>query len=285
MQLTIDYIKKELKPFYPDAEIKSFIRLILEQVCQIKPYEISVCKDKKISANERQEIERIVVSLKEYKPIQYILGETEFFGLTFSVNPSVLIPRPETEELVELILKNHQGKNLKILDIGTGSGCIAISLTKNIPSATVYAIDISEDALSTAKENAIRNQVEVQFYQQDILTTLSDNISGKKFDIIVSNPPYITQIEKSTMHDNVLKYEPHTALFVPQDNPLLFYEKIADLGHSLLNKSGMLYFEINALYGKEICQMLETKGYSDIKLYQDISRKDRMISAGFNYKL
>jgi len=221
--------------------------------------------------------------LKEYKPIQYILGETEFFGLNFSVNQSVLIPRPETEELVELILKNHSGENLKILDIGTGSGCIAISLAKNMPSAKVYAIDISEDALSVAKENATRNQVEIQFFQQDILAELPDNIFNEKLDIIVSNPPYITPIEKYSIHDNVLKYEPHTALFVPQNNPLLFYERIADIGHSLLNKSGFLYFEINALYGKEICQMLQTKGYSNIKLYQDISGKNRMIEAISNF--
>ena len=281
MQTAIDYIKYELKPFYPDSEIKSLIRLILEQVCKIKPYEISICKDKKISINERLEIERIITSLKEYKPIQYILGETEFFGLIFSVNQSVLIPRPETEELVELILKNHQGKNLRILDIGTGSGCIAISLAKNRPSAIVYAIDISEDAISMAKENAVQNQVEIQFYRQDILEKLPDNISGEKFDIIVSNPPYVTPKEKFAIHDNVLKYEPHTALFVPQNNPLLFYERIADIGHSLLNKSGLLYFEINSLYGKEICQMLQTKAYSGIKLYQDISGKDRIISACF----
>ncbi len=300
MQTSIDYINNELKPFYPDAEIKSFTRLILEHVCQIKPYEISIHKDRKISANERTEIEQIVAPLKEYKPIQYILGTTEFFGLIFSVNQSVLIPRPETEELVELVLKNHLEKgsknltDLKILDIGTGSGCIAVSLAKNIPSAAIYAIDISEDALSTAKENAIRNQVEIQFFQQDILSDSliareiarsnllqndildcfsSSAMTERSFDVIVSNPPYITPAEKSSMHDNVLNYEPHAALFVPQDNPLLFYERIADIGHSLLNKSGFLYFEINALYGNETCQMLQAKGYSNIKLYQDIFRK------------
>ena len=279
MQTVIDYIKNELKPFYPGSEIKSFIRLILQQVCKIKSCEISTCKDIKISVNERAEIERIIIYLKEYKPIQYILGETEFFGLVFSVNQSVLIPRPETEELVELILKNHPEENLRILDIGTGSGCIAISLAKKMPFATVCAIDISEGALFTAKENAIRNQVEIQFYRQDILAKLPDYISDRKFDIIVSNPPYVTPKEKSAIHDNVLKYEPHAALFVPQDNPLLFYERIANTGHSLLNKSGFLYFEINPLYGQEICQMLQTKGYLDVKLHPDISGKDRIISA------
>jgi len=275
----IDYIKNELKPFYPDTEIKSFIHLILEHVCQIKPCEILICKDIKISDNKQAEIERIVASLKEYEPIQYILGESEFFGLTFSVNQSVLIPRPETEELVELILKNHSEKNLSILDVGTGSGCIAVSLVKNMPSATVYALDISDDALSTAKENAARNQAEIQFYRQDIFAELPENIAAEKFDIMVSNPPYVTPSEKSAIHDNVLKYEPHVALFVPQNNPLLFYERIADTGHSLLNKPGFLYFEINPFYRKDICRMLLTKGYSNIKLYKDISGKDRMISA------
>ena len=283
MQTAINYIKNELNPLYPDAEVKSFIRLILERICKIKPCEIFICKDKEISVNERAEIERIVTSLKEYKPIQYILGESEFFRLTFTVNQSVLIPRPETEELVELILKNHPEENLKILDVGTGSGCIAVSLAKNMPSATVYAIDISEDALSTARKNAVCNQVDIHFYRQDILAELQDAIAAVKFDIIVSNPPYVTPKEKSTIHDNVLKYEPHTALFVPQNNPLLFYETIADTGHFLLNKPrGFLYFEINPLYGKEICRMLRIKGYSDIKLHQDISGKDRMVSANFS---
>ena len=281
MQTIIDYIKNELKPFYPDSEIKPFIRLILNHVCKIKSYEISICKDKKISDNERAEIERIISFLKEYKPIQYILGETEFFGLPFFVDESVLIPRPETEELVELILKNHRNKDLRILDIGTGSGCIAVSLAKNMPDSQIYAIDISEEALLLAEKNAIRNNVEVHFFQQDIFSDLHRHILSEKFDIIVSNPPYIAPNEKSIMHDNVLKYEPHIALFVPQDDPLLFYKKIADTGHLLLNENGYLYFEINTLSGKETFQTLEKKGYSNIRLHRDISGKDRMISANF----
>ena len=289
MQTFINCTKNELKPFYPESEINSFVRLMLDFVCQMKPYEISLCKDKQLSDNEREELNRIVEFLKGYKPIQYILGETEFFGLRFLVNESVLIPRPETEELVELILKSFlplphpkgdklANGNIRILDIGTGSGCIAVSLAKNMPLSKVSAIDISEDALRIAKKNAALNDAEVRFLLQDILVDLSDGIFFDKLDVIVSNPPYITPNEKEMMHDNVLRYEPHLALFTPQDNPLLFYERIADIGHSLLNKSGSLYFEINALYGKEICRMLQAKGYSDVKLYQDISGKDRMIS-------
>ena len=295
MQATIDYIKNELNFFYSDSEIKSLIRLILNHVCQIKFYEILFCKDNKISDTERMEIERIVSYLKEYKPIQYILNETEFFGLPFVVNESVLIPRPETEELVELILNNHRDDNLRVLDIGTGSGCIAICLAKNMVESEIYAMDISEKALEVAKENALRNNANVHFFQQDILTNKgwdcfvesclamknprNDEPLQKKFDIIVSNPPYVTPEEKSTMHSTVLKYEPHLAIFIPQDNPLLFYEKIADIGHILLSKKACLYFEINALYGNEICRMLEAKGYSNIELHRDISEKDRMISA------
>ena len=278
MQSTIESIKNQLSSFYPDSEIKSFIRLIFAHVCKTEPHEILVCKDKKISANEQSEIKRIINSLKEYKPIQYILGETEFFGLNFLVNESVLIPRPETEELVELILNNHKNEAPRILDIGVGSGCIAIALAKNIPNASVVAIDISEKALLVAKENASKNNVELDFYQQDILAEISEEIFAKKFDIIVSNPPYITPKEKDIMHDNVLKYEPQTALFVPQENPLLFYKRITDLGHILLNKNGHLYFEINALFGKETCETLTDSDYEEVHLYQDISGKDRIVT-------
>jgi len=297
MKAIIDYLKNELKSFYSDSEVKLFTRLILNHVCQIKFYEMLICRDRKISDAEQMEIDRIVSSLKEYKPIQYILNETEFFGLSFWVDESVLIPRPETEELVELILNNHRHDNLRILDIGTGSGCIAVSLAKNVVNSEIYAIDISEKALEVAKENAFRNRVYVHFFQQDILDNKgldcfvascltmanphNNEPSQKKFDIIVSNPPYVTPEEKSTLHENVLNYEPHLALFVPQNNPLLFYEKIADIGHILLNRNAHLYFEINALYGNEVCQMLGARNYSNVKLYQDISGKDRMVSATY----
>ena len=281
MQSVINYIKAQLKPFYPESEIKSFIQLILDFICKIKPYEISIGKDKQLSDNEREEINRIVGFLKEYKPIQYILGETEFFGLRFLVDESVLIPRPETEELVELILNDYKGKDISILDIGTGSSCIAVSLAKNIPLSKVYAIDISEESLLVAKKNAALNDVDVQFYQQDVFSALSENIFSDKFDVIVSNPPYITPDEKKAMHDNVLKYEPHIALFTPQNNPLLFYDRIAELGKYLLKQGGGVYFEINALYGKQVCDLLKDLGYENVQLYQDISGNDRIVRGNY----
>ncbi len=279
MQTIIQYIEHELTSFYPDSEIKSFSRLIVNHVCKIKPYEFFLYKDIKIPENERKEIIAIVDSLKKQKPLQYILGETEFFGLTFFVDERVLIPRPETEELVELILKNHQKpEKLNILDIGTGSGCIAIALSKYLPDSDIYAIDISEEALIVAKKNAEQNKVKVNFSPSDILCHLPDYLSDIRFDIIVSNPPYITPSEQEKMSDNVLKYEPHTALFVPQNDPLLFYKRIADVGNNLLNQGGKLYFEVNSSFGKETLNMLKEKGYDEVLLLQDISGNDRMIS-------
>ncbi|MCL2651096.1 MAG: peptide chain release factor N(5)-glutamine methyltransferase [Candidatus Azobacteroides sp.] len=289
MQVTIDYIKEQLKPFYPESEIKSFIRLMLDFVCKIEPYEISIGKGKKLSDNERKEIDRIVEFLKEYKPVQYILGETEFFRLRFLVDESVLIPRPETEELVELILNDYKGKNIQILDIGTGSGCIAISLAKNMPLSKVYGIDISEGALNVAKKNAALNDVEVRFFLRDILDCfvprndeLSSSMTEHSLDVIVSNPPYITPDEKKTMQDNVLRYEPHIALFTSQNKPLLFYERIAYLSKSLLKPGGRIYFEINALYGDKVCDLLKNAGYGDVQLHRDISGNDRIVRGTYN---
>ncbi len=306
MQETINHIKNQLKPFYPESEVKSFVRLVLDFVCQIKPYEISLCKDKQLSDNERGEIDRIVGFLKQYKPIQYILGEMEFFGLRFWVDESVLIPRPETEELVELILSDYvepnlsisllkgdklAHKNIRILDIGTGSGCIAVSLAKNMPLSKVYAMDISEDALLVAKKNAALNDVDVQFLLQDIfdenvvdavtMAIVRNNPTEHLFDVIVSNPPYIAPTEKETMHDNVLRYEPHLALFTPQDNPLLFYERIAALGKSFLKRGGNVYFEVNALYGEKVCGLLKNAGYRDVQLRKDISGNDRIVKGTY----
>lgn len=285
MRQSIEHIKEQLYPFWPEEEVKSFIRIILDKVSGIKPYQIQLDKDKKLSLEERKQIEQIVTLLREHKPIQYILGETEFFGLPFFVNESVLIPRPETEELVELILVNHpKREKLRILDIGAGSGCIAISLKKHWPEAEVYAIDISEKALSVAIRNAERNNVRIHFFQQDILSDLSADITNTPFDIIVSNPPYITPKEQEIMHDNVLRYEPHQALFVPENQPLLFYERIANIGKTVLKPEGKLYFEINALFGTETCALLKENGYNNVFLYQDISGKDRIAGGIKNEK-
>ncbi len=283
MQYLSEYIHNKLSPIYEENEIKSLSQWIIEFVFGIKSYEISLCKDKEISLNERQRIEDIILRLQNNEPIQYILGETEFFGIPFTVNPDVLIPRPETEELVEWVIQD-QRKNIRqhppqILDIGTGSGCIGISLAKYIPFANVYAIDISEKALETAKHNATINNVNVQFICQNIFNTISSDIFPEKWDIIVSNPPYVSVFEQKNMAKNVLNYEPHTALFVPDENPLLFYERIAEFGKEYLKEKGLVYVETSALYGNETAEMFRSKGYKKVELKKDISGRDRIVRA------
>jgi len=220
----------------------------------------------------------ILEPLKLEIPIQYLLGKTSFYGLDFEVNDDVLIPRPETEELVEWIIKGNSNterfKDLKILDIGTGSGCIAISLAKNIPNAKVYAIDVSEKALATAKKNAVINQVDVAFITQNILETADLN---QQFDIIVSNPPYVRNLEKQEIKKNVLNNEPHLALFVEDDDALIFYKKIAALAQKNLLENGQLFFEINQYLGKDMVALLEKTNFKNIELRKDIYGNDRMI--------
>ena len=219
----------------------------------------------------------MVDRLLQYEPIQYIIGKTEFYGLPFSVNNNVLIPRPETEELVELILNNtDRNKELTILDIGTGSGAIAISLAYHLPNANIEAWDISPKALDTASENARINDVKVNFQEVDVL----DNItSSQTYDIIVSNPPYVLEEEKAEMEKNVLDYEPHLALFVPNHDALRFYRRIAQIGKQLLNPSGMLYYEINRAKGEETKDMLLKMGYQNIEVIKDIFGNDRIAKA------
>ena len=225
--------------------------------------------------------EAVLLQLKQQKPIQYIMGETDFFGLPFYVNENTLIPRPETEELVDWISRDltiNECNDLKILDIGTGSGCIAIALAKNFPNAQVFAIDVSEKALATAQKNAIRNEVNVTFIQKNILET--ENLE-QQFNIIVSNPPYVRNLEKVEIHKNVLAYEPHLALFVEDDNALVFYQKITELAAKNLSENGQLYFEINQYLGKEMIKLLAENNFATIELRKDIYGNDRMIKADF----
>lgn len=285
MQQAIPYIRQELSGFFPEAEIRHLSNLILCHVCKMQPYQLLSHKDKHLSERERNLTKEITSRLKKHEPIQYILGETEFYGLLLEVNPQVLIPRPETEELVEWIIDNNRSAGLSghqsqpcILDIGTGSGCIAVALAKYLPEATVYGMDISEGALETARKNADNNNVSIQWILSDILNPDFGDIPGK-LDVIVSNPPYVTPPEKDDMKENVLLYEPHSALFVPAQQPLIFYEHIASAAKKLLKPDGHLYFEINAGLGRETYRMLEAFHYREIELRQDISGKDRMIKA------
>lgn len=225
--------------------------------------------------------------IAEGEPVQYVIGETEFCGLTFHVEPGVLIPRPETEELVQLVVNDYAGNqaSVRLLDIGTGSGCIAVSLAHLLPGAKVEAWDISDDALMIAKGNAELNEVEVVFNKVDVLSFNAPNLQGRisfedaQFDIIVSNPPYICNKEKVDMEENVLAHEPHLALFVPDDDPLLFYRTIARLGLTALSSGGSLYFEINREYGQETIAMLCELGYVKVELHKDQYGNDRMIHA------
>lgn len=281
MTETLTYIQHSLRDIYPPEEIRSFTRLILEKVCGIRPHQLLMDKDKELSDTEKEEVKEIVQRLKLSEPIQYILGSTCFYEDEYMVNPSTLIPRPETEELVERVLNDHQNKSLSLLDIGTGSGCIAIALAKRLLKADVTAVDISEKALETAQGNATRLHVSnVSFLRVDILSEEETREKlPRRFDVIVSNPPYVMEKEKVEMEQNVLRYEPDGALFVPDNDPLLFYRRIARLGREKLNPGGCVYFEINAQLGEEMKILMIDEGYRDVLLWKDLSGKDRIIKA------
>ncbi|TRX36269.1 peptide chain release factor N(5)-glutamine methyltransferase [Flavobacterium restrictum] len=273
---------QELTPIYDAGEAESFFYLILEQKQQLKRIDLALNPELCFSEAEITVWNSILEALKQEIPVQYVLGTTSFYGLDFEVNPAVLIPRPETEELVAWIIESQKGRakteKLKILDIGTGSGCIAIALAKNLTNAAVFAIDVSELALATAQKNAGNNAVNVTFLSKNILET--DDLE-QEFQIIVSNPPYVRHLEKVAIKKNVLDYEPHLALFVGDDDALVFYKKIAQLAQINLSKKGQLFFEINQYLGKETVDLLEKMNFKNIQLKQDIYGNDRMISAYF----
>jgi release factor glutamine methyltransferase len=278
--------KNVLKPVYDANEIEAVTLLVINEICNLSKAKIKAFPETEISLQQIDELNNILEELKKGKPVQYILGKTEFYGLPFYVNSSVLIPRPETEELVEWVIGSVGSSKLavdSILDIGTGSGCIAISLKKNLPRFSVSAIDISAEALQTGALNAKLNDVDIQFIKADILNLKSDPDSHRdkipKSEIIVSNPPYVTLHDKTQMHTNVTDFEPHTALFVPKNDPLIFYKAIADFAITHLTENGLLFFEINESYGKETVDLLSDKGFKNIELRKDMSGRDRMIKA------
>ena len=270
---------QELTPIYDVGEAESFFYLILEEKKQLKRIDVALYPDLNFSEEEIVVWNLILEQLKKEIPIQYLLGKTSFYGLDFEVNENVLIPRPETEELVDWIIrsssKSKKYKDLKILDIGTGSGCIAISLAKSIPNSQVYAVDVSEKALATAKKNAELNNVKVTFSNQNILDT--EDLK-QLFDIIVSNPPYVRNLEKEEIKKNVLDNEPHLALFVEDNDALIFYRKIAELAQKNLSENGQLFFEINQYLAKEMVELLEKMNFKNVELRKDIYGNDRMIS-------
>lgn len=278
MKQTAGFIRERLSAIYSEQEIGQLTKRILCHVMQVQTYELLTCKDKELSGKIREEVAEIVRRLSLHEPVQYVLGETEFYGLPFELSPGVLIPRPETEELVEWVLDYAKARPVKtVLDIGTGSGCIAVSLAKYLSEAEVYGLDVSPDALRIADGNAKKNSVRINWIQTDIL--LPEATLPSPVDIVVSNPPYVTVVEKKAMEKNVLDYEPSLALFVPDDQPLLFYEQIADVSREILLPGGCLFFEINAAFGRETVEMLRTKQYRNVELRRDMSGKDRMIKA------
>ena len=276
MQAAKKIISDQLSAIYPKEEIAGITKLIFEKILKLSGIQLHLQKDEVISAANLAEIKDIVNQLVQFKPIQYILGESHFYGLTFTVDNSVLIPRSETEELVDWIIKDYKHLAPKILDIGTGSGCIPISILAHLPEASAEAWDISEQALVVANENAINNKVKVSFHHLDLFKAPEE---PGKYDVIVSNPPYVTDSEKGLMHQNVLNYEPHTALFVTDQDPLLFYAKIAELALIDLKPNGHLYFEINEQFGSQTLEFLSSKGYVNLVLKKDLNGKDRMIKA------
>jgi release factor glutamine methyltransferase len=276
MKAGIASIRKELAGSYSKEEIDSLIFLIIEKLKGYSRTQFLLAGDEELSIEEAIIVEKIIVRLKNHEPIQYILGETEFYGLPFYSVPGVLIPRPETEELVQWIIQENHLPAPNILDIGTGTGCIAVSLRKNITLATVLACDISSVCLESTRSNAGLNAVEISVFEYDILKGKPE-IAFPQLDIIVSNPPYVRESEKLQMHKNVIDFEPGLALFVPDEDPLLFYECIADFAMSHLSNGGTLYLEINEAFGKECQIMLLEKGLREVILKKDINGKDRMI--------
>jgi release factor glutamine methyltransferase len=279
-----DYFNNTLIKLYPISEIDTFLFLLLEEYLNFKRTDLVLKSNFKISTEVLSLLTSSTELLEKEIPIQYILKKTEFYGLPFILNEHVLIPRPETEELVSFVLDKvlkietlqPVEREIKILDIGTGSGCIPISLKKSLPLAEISAIEISDKALSVAKKNTLLNQVDINLIQQDILKTSELN---DIYDIIISNPPYVRELEKKEIKNNVLKNEPHRALFVKDNNPFIFYDKIAELAKNHLTKNGLLFFEINQYLGKETVELIRMKGFNTIELKKDIFGHDRIIIA------
>ncbi len=270
-----------LSELYPSEELQSFFNILAEKYLNLTRIEIALNLKNKISVEDSENFQKALIRLKNYEPIQYIIGETEFYGFPFKVNNHTLIPRPETEELVEWIINDSEFKiqNSELLDIGTGSGCIAISIAKNSANSKISALDISEEALKIAQQNAALNKVKVEFFQTDILKT---ETLPKHYDVIVSNPPYVRELEKKQMQENVLKYEPESALYVSDEDPLLFYRIISLLAKKHLKPNGKLFFEINEYLSNELTEFLKKEGFQNIEVKNDIFGKNRMLKCSLD---
>ena len=280
MNVSVSHIRRALQESYSVQEAANLSRIVCCEMLGQTTIDYYLGKDIILSSKEMQKLNGILARLLNFEPIQYIQGTARFLERSYHVAPGVLIPRPETEELVELIVHDYAKKSIDILDVGTGSGCIAITLRRLLKKAQVSALDISPEALKIAKRNAGINRVQLTFYEKDILqpSKTADSIEDE-FDVIVSNPPYVMEKEKAEMEKNVLDYEPSLALFVPDDNPLLFYNNIARFAEQKLKKKGYLYFEINAQMGEAVVNMLRMMEFKNVELIQDLSGKDRFVKA------
>ncbi len=276
-----EYFINSLEDLYPIEELQSIFYLLASKYLNLSRIDIALQFDDTLTSDEEINFNQAIDRLKIYEPVQYILEETEFFGYPFLVNKQVLIPRPETEELVAWIIEDVKEKETTLLDIGTGSGCIAISLAKKLNDASVTAIDVSKEAIDVAKKNSAQNHTKIEFMEVDVLH-FKDNVElqqklNSKFDIIVSNPPYVRIKEQELMRPNVLKHEPDLALYVANETPLLFYKKIVQLSNLYLKAGGRLYFEINEYLGNELKKMLMEEGFKHVQIKKDMFGKDRMI--------
>ncbi len=274
MRQTIAHIKQSLAPLYDKAETDAIIRIIFEHIMGYSTVDIILHKDTELSSFVKQKIDNVITELLKHCPIQYIFGNTQFYGLNFKVNQHTLIPRPETQELVQMIVDENPSTDLRVLDIGTGSGCIACSLARNMKFAQVSAVDISSEALTIARENAERLKVKVSLSECDIL---SASPQADSYDIIVSNPPYICEKERSSMEHNVLDYEPYSALFVPDSDPLRFYRAITNYSQKALQSNGKLYFEINSLYYREVVGLMREHSFDNVIALRDYKGNYRFV--------
>lgn len=272
---------KELDTVYPREEVDSFFQMLIEHYLGLERFVLAMKPNLTVTKEEEQPLFEALTQLRKHMPIQYCIGTSHFMDMNFSVDENVLIPRPETEELVRWMVSelSNRRDRFSVLDIGTGSGCIAISLTKNLPEARIFALDISKKALEIAKQNALDNSVAVEFIQRDILNLDALDTLGTEFDFIVSNPPYVREQEKKAMHKNVTEYEPGLALFVSDENPLVFYEAIAKFAKKNLKKNGLLFLEINQYLAKETEQLLRNHNFSEIELRKDMFGNYRMMKA------
>jgi release factor glutamine methyltransferase len=270
------YIKDELDNIYPEPEINSLIEIMMDHVVKLKKTDLLVNREQTITYKQFKKIEDITKQLKKQKPIQQILEKTEFYNITLKISPQTLIPRQETEELVDWIIKDAPPRKINILDVGTGSGCIAIALAKNIRLASVTAIDYKQEIIDIAKENAELNDVGIRFICSNIL---NEELPNETYDLIVSNPPYVRPSERKFMKRNVLDFEPYEALFVKDHDPLIFYRKIVELAGEQLRANGFFYFEINEHLGQEMASLMKKYKFRNICLKKDLNNKDRMIKA------